>query len=107
MKKIIILTTMVVLLSGCGMSDKLVKLDDGKTYREIEKCDTIPNPKYGNTSSADLITGGAIGGLIGKGVSSKEHKGRGIALGATLGMIIASEPRLLYFNCRKELRKVE
>ena len=104
LKKMMAGSVLVMLISGCAQ-DTYVRGADGTTYREIEKCDTIKNPKYGYTSTRDLAIGGLVGGAIGKKVS--DGKKSGMAIGGVLGMIAASEPRLLYINCRKELRIIK
>lgn len=103
MKKIILSGALALLVTGCAQETH-IKGVDGTTYREIEKCDTRDNPMYGRTNTSDLVVGGLVGGAIGKKLTDKKS---GAVVGGALGMLMASEHKYIYYNCRKELRKVK
>lgn len=103
MSKIIILLITATMLAGCGQ-DEYVRSVDGSVYRVVEHCDKIRNPNYGRTSAKDILVGGTVGGVLGKKLGDTRAS---TVAGSVLGMIIASEPRDFYVNCREELRKVE
>jgi len=98
----VILVSLALILSGC-VQDQLVRGSDGALYRVVETCDTTPNPKYGRTSTTDLLIGAGVGGVIGKKLGNGSK--RATIAGAALGAIIASEHKYLYTNCRKVYRK--
>lgn len=103
MIKSIIIIGSVLFLSACA-DDKFVRSSDGGLYRVVEKCDVVPNPNYGHTKTSSLLLGAGLGAVVGKKISKNSNVGT--LTGATLGAIIASEPKNIYTNCRKVYRKV-